>query len=170
MFADLDQALDELDQVIEAQDVSNLFVIYDQPIDDEGSVVPFEVVAEEMVEDEAFDGEQVVYVDVIPDEVYAAMVGQYGVLAVVDVDVISNEVYAAMIAQDMLEDDDDGDVIPIEVYDEMVAQEILEDQYGDVISTEVYDAMVAQEMLEDQTRAIKRKRVMADKAGEGDAE
>nr|GEZ30598.1 hypothetical protein [Tanacetum cinerariifolium] len=113
MFTDLDQALDKLDQVIKAQDVSNLFVIYDQPINDEGGVVPFE-----------------------------------GILAVVDANVIPNEVYAAMIAHDMLEDDDDGDVI----------------------STDVFDAMVAQEMLKDQTRAIKRRRVMADKADEDDSE
>nr|GEW45505.1 hypothetical protein [Tanacetum cinerariifolium] len=47
---------------------------------------------------------------------------------------------------------------------------MLEDQDGDVILTEVYDAMVAQKMLEDQTKAIKRRRVMADKEDEDDAE
>ncbi|GJU80416.1 hypothetical protein Tco_1282781 [Tanacetum coccineum] len=112
MFVDLDQALDELDQVIEAQDE-------DSSASNEG--------------------------------------------------VIPTEVYDAMVAQEMLEDDD-GDVIPTEVYDAMVAQEMLEDHDGDVIPTEVYDAIVAQEMLEDQPRSIKKRRVMADKEDEDDAQ
>nr|GEX97848.1 hypothetical protein [Tanacetum cinerariifolium] len=49
MFANLDKALDKLNQVIKAQEVSNLFVFYDQPIDDEGGVVPYKVVDEEIV-------------------------------------------------------------------------------------------------------------------------
>nr|GEX64914.1 hypothetical protein [Tanacetum cinerariifolium] len=71
-------ALDELDQVIEAQYVSNLFAIYDEPSNDEGGVVPVEVVTKEMVVEEAFDGddgEQVVFDgDAIPTEVYDVMV------------------------------------------------------------------------------------------------
>ncbi|GKC44633.1 hypothetical protein Tco_1062355, partial [Tanacetum coccineum] len=129
MFADLDQALDELDQIIEAQDVSELFSIYDQLIDAKVDVVPVDLVAEEHVEEEAFDGDE------------------------------GEEVFS------------DGEVIPHEVYAVMVAHEgFLYTEDGDVIPTEVYDAMVAQEMLEDQTRAIKRRRVMADKEDEDDAQ
>ncbi|GJV13117.1 hypothetical protein Tco_1354658 [Tanacetum coccineum] len=99
--------LDELDQIIEAQDVCDLFAIYDQPIDDEGDVVPVEVVDEEIIKEEAFD-----------EGVLSASSNR---------DVIPTEMYDAMVAQEMLEDDD-GDVIPTKVYDEMVAQEMLEDQ------------------------------------------
>nr|GEU56452.1 hypothetical protein [Tanacetum cinerariifolium] len=71
-------ALDKLDQVIEAQYVSNLFAIYDEPSNYEGGVVLVEVVAKEMVVEEAFDGddgEQVVFNgDAIPNEVYDVMV------------------------------------------------------------------------------------------------
>ncbi|GKB58564.1 hypothetical protein Tco_0914750 [Tanacetum coccineum] len=129
MFANIDQAFDELDQIFEAQDVSELFSIYDQLIDAKVDVVPVDLVAEEHVEEEAFDGDE------------------------------GEEVFS------------DGEVIPHEVYDVMVAHEgVLYAEDGDVIPTEVYDAMVAQEMLEDQTRAIKRRRVMADKEDEDDAQ
>nr|GEU49650.1 hypothetical protein [Tanacetum cinerariifolium] len=107
----------------------DFFTIYDQPIDDERDVVPVEVVAEEMVKEDAFDGDD-------------------GVISTDDGDLILDNMYVATVAQEMLEDDD-RDVIPTEVYDEMVTQEMLKDQDGDVIPTKVYDAMVAQEMLED---------------------
>ncbi|GJW23838.1 hypothetical protein Tco_0037649 [Tanacetum coccineum] len=150
MFADLDQALDELDQVIKAHDVTNLFAIYDQPIDDEGDVVPVEVVAEEMVIEEAFDyddGEQVVSdEDVIPDEMYDAMVAQEGLFLADDRDVIPDVVYDAIVTQEGVFLVDDEDLIPDVVYDANVAQKgffSVDDE--DVISNEVYDVMVAQE-------------------------
>ncbi|GKA79043.1 hypothetical protein Tco_0785580 [Tanacetum coccineum] len=135
MFADLDQ-------VTEDQDVTYLFAIYEQPIDD---VVPFKVVAEETIHGD--DGEQVGF----------------------DKDVFQMKLYDAMVAPKMLEDDD-GDVIPTKVYDALVAQEMLEDDDGDAIPTKIYDAMVAHEMLEDQTRAIERRSVMADKEDKDDAQ
>ncbi|GJU40763.1 hypothetical protein Tco_1193720 [Tanacetum coccineum] len=135
MFADLDQ-------VTEDQDVTYLFAIYEQPIDD---VVLVKVVAEETIDSD--DGEQVGF----------------------DKDVFQMKLYDAMVAPKMLEDDD-GDVIPTEVYDALVAQEMLEDDDGDVIPTKIYDAMVAHEMLEDQTRAIERRSVMAEKEDEDDAQ
>ncbi|GJS36294.1 hypothetical protein Tco_0534676 [Tanacetum coccineum] len=52
MFAKLGQAMDELVQVIKAEDETNLFVVYDQAIDHEGDVVLVEVIAEEMVAEE----------------------------------------------------------------------------------------------------------------------
>ncbi|GJX94245.1 hypothetical protein Tco_0348831 [Tanacetum coccineum] len=58
------KALDKLNTVIEAQDVSDLIAIYDEPIDDEGDVVPVEV----MLEDQ--DG------DVILTKAYNVMVAQ----------------------------------------------------------------------------------------------
>ncbi|GJT66933.1 hypothetical protein Tco_1018413 [Tanacetum coccineum] len=163
MFADLDQALDELDQVIEAHDVTDLFAIYDQPIDDERDVVPVEVVAEEMVAEEAFDcndGKQVVSdEDVIPDEVYDAMVAQEGLFLADDRDVIPYVVYDAIGFFAV----GDEDVISNKVYDVMVAQEgVFSADDMDVILDEV----VAEEMLEDQTRSIKRRRVMVDKEDE----
>ncbi|GJZ53970.1 hypothetical protein Tco_0608855, partial [Tanacetum coccineum] len=57
MFVELDQAMDELDQVIKDEYVTYLFDVYDQIIDDEGDVVPVEVVAEVMVSEEAVDGD-----------------------------------------------------------------------------------------------------------------
>nr|GEV81602.1 vacuolar proton-inorganic pyrophosphatase [Tanacetum cinerariifolium] len=108
LYYDIDDGasitLDELDQVIEAQDVSYLFVIYDQLIDDEWDVVQVEVVAKQMVAKEAFDS------DDADDE-----------------DVIPTKVYDAIVAQEMLKGQD-GDVIPTEVYDAMIAQAMLEDQ------------------------------------------
>ncbi|GKB74576.1 hypothetical protein Tco_0935988, partial [Tanacetum coccineum] len=83
MFVELDQALDELDQLIEAQDLSDLFAIYDQLINDEADVVPLKVVTEEMGVEEAFNE---------------------GVLSVDDGDVIPPKVYDVMVAQEMLED------------------------------------------------------------------
>nr|GEX87504.1 hypothetical protein [Tanacetum cinerariifolium] len=87
--------------------------------------------------------------------------------------VIPTEVHYDMVAQEMLKDQVGDDVvIPNEVYAAMVAAYgYLYTEYEDVvIPTEVYDAMVAQEMLEDQTRAIKRRRVMADKEDKDNAE
>nr|GEW74166.1 transposase, Ptta/En/Spm, transposase, Tnp1/En/Spm-like protein [Tanacetum cinerariifolium] len=59
MFVELDQAMDELDQVIkdEDEDATYLFDVYDQIIVDEGDVVPIEVVAEVIVLEEAVDGD-----------------------------------------------------------------------------------------------------------------
>ncbi|GKD79638.1 hypothetical protein Tco_1342259 [Tanacetum coccineum] len=69
----------------------NLFVVYDQPIDDEGGVVPFEVVPKEMV------AEEIVYVEVVVEYkvVEETDVGSSGE----DEDVvIPHEVYVAMVA------------------------------------------------------------------------
>ncbi|GJT71130.1 hypothetical protein Tco_1030416 [Tanacetum coccineum] len=144
MFVELDQAMHELDKVIKAGDVIDLFAVYYQAIDDEGDVVLVEVVAEEMVAKEAVDGDDANDRDVIPHELYAAIVAQEGVFS-----------------------SDDGDVIPDELYAEVVAQEgggLV--NYGDVIPYEV----VAEEMLKDQTRSIKGRRVMADKENDDDAQ
>ncbi|GKA27173.1 hypothetical protein Tco_0713341 [Tanacetum coccineum] len=141
MFADLDHALDKLNQVIEAQDVSNLFVVYDQPVDDEGGMVPSEV----MLEDQFGNG---IPVEVVAKDKVAkgTIVGSSGE----DRDVvIPHEVYAAMVAAEGLLYTKDGDV---------------------VIPTEVYNAMVAQKMLEDQNRAIKMRRVMVDEEDKDNAE
>ncbi|GJT67551.1 hypothetical protein Tco_1019031, partial [Tanacetum coccineum] len=76
MFVDLDQALDELDQVIEAQDVLDLFAVYDhtqlmtKEEDQVGDVIPVEVVAEDKVAEETIIDGNVVN----PTEVYDAMV------------------------------------------------------------------------------------------------
>nr|GFA42871.1 hypothetical protein [Tanacetum cinerariifolium] len=104
-----DDPYHNVDELEEINDIP--FSYYDQPIDDKRGLVPFEVVASEMVEKEVFDGvdgEQVVSDDVIPNDVYAAMVAQYIVLSVVDANVIPDEVYAVMIAQQILKDDDGG--------------------------------------------------------------
>ncbi|GKC74909.1 hypothetical protein Tco_1120792 [Tanacetum coccineum] len=87
----------------------NLFVVYDQPIDDEGGVVPFEVVPKEMVAEEiVYGGDK----DVIPTEVYDAMVvGE-------DRDVvIPHEVHAI---KGFLYTKDGDVMIPTEVYNAMV--------------------------------------------------
>ncbi|GJY23107.1 transposase, MuDR [Tanacetum coccineum] len=88
--------------------------------------------------DQLIDNEEVFFDEVIPTKVYDAMFAQYGVLAPGDANMIPYEVYVVM----------------------------LEDQDGDVIPVEVYDVMVAQEMIADQARAIKRRRVISDKADE----
>ncbi|GJV05104.1 hypothetical protein Tco_1338673 [Tanacetum coccineum] len=158
--------------LVETQDVSDLFDVYDQPIDDEGGVVPSEVVAKEMVSEEIVDGDDE---DVIPTEVYDVMVAQEmlkdQVGDVIPVDVVAkNKVVEETVLGSSSED---GDVvIPHELYAAMVAAEgFLYTKDGDVvIPNEVYDAMVAQEILEDQTRAIKRRRVMADKEDKDNAE
>ncbi|GJZ01886.1 hypothetical protein Tco_0519847 [Tanacetum coccineum] len=114
IFVDLDQALDELDQLIEVQYVSDLFVVCDQPIVDEEGVVPLDVVAKEMVEEKAFngdDGDQVVSDEVILAEVYVAMFLPYGVLAPSDADLTPDEVYVAVIVEDILEDDEELQIL-----------------------------------------------------------
>nr|GEY82902.1 hypothetical protein [Tanacetum cinerariifolium] len=117
IFADLDQALDELHQVIEAQETDV----------EDGDVIPAEVydamVAQEMLKDQAGDmiSVEVVAKDKVAEEIIMGSCGK------------------------------DGDVlIPREVYAVMVAVEgFLYIQHGDVVNpTKVYDAMVAQEMLE----------------------
>nr|GEV34569.1 hypothetical protein [Tanacetum cinerariifolium] len=141
MFDKLDQALDELDQVIEDEDVTHLFANYDQVINDER--VAKEMVAEEAVDGD--DGEQVVSNGlVILDELYDTIVAQEEGFLVDDGDVIPDEVVAEVVAQKGVRPVDDGDVIP--------------------------DEVVGKEMLEDQTRSIKRRRGMAYKENEDDAQ
>ncbi|GKC26301.1 hypothetical protein Tco_1033595 [Tanacetum coccineum] len=116
MFADLDQAFDEIHLVIEAQDVSDLFVVYDQLMmkkmlengdvistkvydvmvaqemlkDQAGDVISVEVVSKDMVAEETVVGSSGKDKDVvIPHEVYAAMVVIEGFLYSQDRDVVN---------------------------------------------------------------------------------
>ncbi|GJY28749.1 hypothetical protein Tco_0404516 [Tanacetum coccineum] len=109
MFADLDQALNELDQVIDNVQIDFVTIAYHawlvvgDRIDQVGNVIPVEVVVEDKVAEET-------------------VVGSSG---------------------------EDRDV---------------------VIPHGVYATMIAAEMLKDQTRAIKRRRVMADKEDKNNVE
>ncbi|GKB87251.1 hypothetical protein Tco_0959523 [Tanacetum coccineum] len=95
MVAILDKAMDELDQVIEAENV----------VDGD-------------------DGEQVVYDrDVIPDRLYAAIVAQKGVFSTDDEDVIPYEVVDEVLKQKGVWLVDDGDVIPDEVVVEKMLED-----------------------------------------------
>ncbi|GJV25687.1 retrotransposon protein, putative, ty1-copia subclass [Tanacetum coccineum] len=80
-------------------------------IDDEGDVVPVEMVAKELVAEDVVDGDDGEYVvfdeDVIPDELYAAIVTQEGVLSANDRDVILDELYAVIVAQEGVFSGDD---------------------------------------------------------------
>ncbi|GJY32823.1 hypothetical protein Tco_0417292, partial [Tanacetum coccineum] len=68
-----------------------------------------------------------------------------------------------------------GNVIPVEVVvEDKVAEETVVGSSGEdrdvVIPHRVYATMIAAEMLKDQTRAIKRRRVMADKEDKNNVE
>ncbi|GJZ25409.1 hypothetical protein Tco_0569662 [Tanacetum coccineum] len=99
--------------------------INDQAIDDERDAVPIEVVAEEIVVEEAVDGDdgELVLSDGDMSMLKPEVVAQEGVFSTDDGDVIPDELYTEVVAQEGVRLVDDGDVIPNEV----VVEEMLED-------------------------------------------
>ncbi|PWA65083.1 hypothetical protein CTI12_AA258010 [Artemisia annua] len=79
MFAEIDQALDELDDVVAAGEGTEVYAIFAEPIS--FSLVPLVVVGEERVRDVA----------VIPDDQCALVVGNEGCMPVVEGDVIKDK-------------------------------------------------------------------------------
>ncbi|PWA76603.1 hypothetical protein CTI12_AA234720 [Artemisia annua] len=79
MFAEIDQALDELDDVVAAGEGTEVYAIFAKPIS--FSLVPLVVVGEERVRDVA----------VIPDDQCALVVGNEGCMPVVEGDVIKDK-------------------------------------------------------------------------------
>ncbi|PWA54404.1 hypothetical protein CTI12_AA434200 [Artemisia annua] len=152
MFTEIDQALDELDDVVTAGEGTEVYALFAKPIS--FSLIPLVVVGEERVRDEDVildeqfvevvgDGEQrVCDVAVIPDDQCALVVGNEGCMSVVEGDVIKDKVVAKQ-----------GDE-PDEVLEKNgVGQEVL-----------------AEDKFEDQGRSIKRRRLMADKKPMDDAD
>ncbi|PWA56307.1 hypothetical protein CTI12_AA421490 [Artemisia annua] len=82
MFAEIDQALDELDDVVAAGEGTKVYALFAEPIS--FSLVPLVVVGEERVCDVA----------VIPDDQCAVVVGNEGCISVVEGDVIKDKVVA----------------------------------------------------------------------------
>ncbi|PWA65591.1 hypothetical protein CTI12_AA334540 [Artemisia annua] len=144
MFAEIDQALDELDVVVAAEEVTEMYAIFPEPIN--FSVVLLVVDAEEMfaIEDvDGDDGEQIVCDGaVIPDDLCVEVVGEEGFILVVDGDVITDKVVAKQ-----------GDEP-----DEVLAK----NGVGQ-------DGALAEEKFEEQGRSFKRRRLMADKKTKDDA-
>ncbi|PWA71789.1 hypothetical protein CTI12_AA277340 [Artemisia annua] len=154
MFAKIDQALDELDDVVAAGEGTEVYAIFAEPIS--FSLVPLVVVGEERFaildvdgdDDEQCaevvgDGEQRVCDGaVIPDDQCAVVVGNEGCISVVEGDVIKDKVVAKQ-----------GDE-PDEVLEK--------NEVGK-------DGVLAEDKFEDQGRSIKRRRLMADKKPKDDA-
>jgi hypothetical protein len=99
MFAEIDQALDELDDAVAAGEGTEVYAIFAEPIS--FSLVPLVVVGEERFAnldvdgvdgDDGDDGEQRVRdVAVIPDDQCALVVGNEGCMPVVEGDVIKDK-------------------------------------------------------------------------------
>ncbi|PWA55119.1 hypothetical protein CTI12_AA272180 [Artemisia annua] len=93
MFAEIDQALDELDDVVAAGEGTEVYAIFAEPIS--FSLVPLVVVGEERfanLDVDGDDGEQRVRdVAVIPDDQCALVVGNEGCMPVVEGDVIKDK-------------------------------------------------------------------------------
>jgi hypothetical protein len=128
MSAEIDHALDELDDVVAAEEGTQMYAIFSQPIS--FSLLPLVVVGEEtfaileVAEFDGDDGEQVVSdgVDgeqrvcdgaVIPYDQCAIVVGDEGCILVVDGDVIKGKVVAKQ------GDKPDGALILDEVLEKM---------------------------------------------------
>ncbi|PWA91638.1 hypothetical protein CTI12_AA023690 [Artemisia annua] len=153
MFAEIDQALDELDDVVAAGEGTEVYALFAEPIS--FSLVPLVVVGEERVRDEDVildeqcvevvgDGEQrVCDVAVIPDDQCALVVGNEGCMPVVEGDVIKDKVVAKQ-----------GDE-PVQVLEKNGVGQ---------------DGVLAEDKFEDQGRSIKRRRLMADKKPKVDAD
>jgi hypothetical protein len=178
MFAEIDHAFDELDDVVAAEEGTQMYAIFAQPIS--FSLLPLVVVGEEtfaileVAEFDGDDGEQVVSDGVngeqrvcdgavIPDDQCAEvvgdgeqrvcdgvviLVGDEGCISVVDGDVIKAKVVAKQ------GDEPHGAVIPDEVLEKNGIG-----QHG----------VLTEEKFEDQGRSIKRRRLMADKTPKDDA-
>ncbi|PWA71624.1 hypothetical protein CTI12_AA253300 [Artemisia annua] len=112
MFAEIDQALDELDDVVAAEEGTEMYAIFAEPIS--FSLVPLVVVSEEMfaiLDVDGVDGEQrVCDEDVIPDEQCAEVVGD-GEQRVCDGVVISDDQCAVVVGDEGCISVVEGDVI-----------------------------------------------------------
>ncbi|PWA76468.1 hypothetical protein CTI12_AA235150 [Artemisia annua] len=138
MFAEIDQALDELDDVVAAGEGTEVYAIFAESIS--FSLVPLVVVGEErfaILDVDGDDGEQRVHdVVVIPDDQCDLVVGNEGCMPVVEGDVIKDKEVAKQ-----------GDE-PVQVLEKNGVGQ---------------DGVLAEDKFEDQGRSIKRQRLMADK-------
>ncbi|PWA51323.1 hypothetical protein CTI12_AA455980 [Artemisia annua] len=93
MFAEIDQALDELNDVVAAEKGTEMYAIFAEPIS--FNLVPLMVVGEETFTILDVDGEQIVCDGaVIPNDLCAKVVGDEGFISAVDGDVFTNKVVA----------------------------------------------------------------------------
>ncbi|PWA44826.1 hypothetical protein CTI12_AA523050 [Artemisia annua] len=157
MFAEIDQALDEFDYVVAAEEGTEMYAIFAEPIS--FSLVPLVVVGEETfaILDvdgvDGDDGEQRVCDEaVIPDDQCAEVIGDDDQCAVV----VGDEGCISVVG---------GDVIK----DKVVAKQ--GDEPHEVLEKNRVgqDGVLAEEKFEDQGRSIKRRRLMADKKPKDDA-
>ncbi|PWA96199.1 hypothetical protein CTI12_AA040600 [Artemisia annua] len=154
MFAEIDQALDELDDVVAAEEGTEMYAIFAEPIS--FSLVPLVVVGEEtfaILDVDGVDGEQRVCDGVViqddqcaevvrDDDQCDIVVGDEGCISVVDGDAINDKVVAKQ-----------GDE-PDEVLEKNGVGQ---------------DGVLAEKKFEDQGRLIKRRILMADKKPKDDA-
>ncbi|PWA68067.1 hypothetical protein CTI12_AA312520 [Artemisia annua] len=166
MFAEIDQALDELDDVVAAEEGTEMYAIFAEPIS--FSLVRLVVIGEEtfaILDVDGDDGEQRVCDEaVIPDKQCAKVVGD-GEKRVCDGAVIPYDQCAVVVRDEGCISVVDGDVIKNKVVAKQGDEpdEVLEkNRVGQ-------DGVLVEEKFEDQGRSIKRRRLMADKKPKDDA-
>ncbi|PWA52790.1 transposase, MuDR [Artemisia annua] len=167
MFAEIDQALDELDDVVEVGEGTEVYALFAEPIS--FSLVPLVVVGEErfaILDVDGDDGEQRVRdKDVVLDEQCAEVVGD-GEQRDCDVAVIPDDQCAVVVGNERCMSVVEGDVIK----DKVVAKQ--GDEPDEVLEKNGVgqDGVLAEDKFEDQGRSIKRRRLMADKKPKDDAD
>ncbi|PWA77148.1 hypothetical protein CTI12_AA227460 [Artemisia annua] len=166
MFVEIEQALNELDDVVAAEEGTDMYAIFAEPIS--FSLVSLVVVGEEtfaILDVDGVDGEQrVCDEDVILDEQCAEVVGD-GEQRVCDGAVIPDDQCAVVVGNEGCISVVEGDVIK----DKVVAKQ--GDEPDEVLEKNGVgqDRVLVEEKFEDQGRSIKRRRLMADKKPKDDA-